>query len=158
MKEALEAGADPNFTTGHYRYLSALMEATHWGNYEAVDLLLAQPGINVNHQCSWGWTALHYACERDWVAILKRLLQAPGILVNEKGHLGYTPIMAAAINGDWDAVEFLMDRKAELDNKDLKDQSIVHLAAQYDQHELIENLLDHKRTERDFMVNENDQS
>ena len=68
-----------------------------------------------------------------------------------------TPIMAAAINGDWDAVEFLMDRKAELDNKDLKDQSIVHLAAQYDQHELIENLLDHKRTERDFMVNENDQ-
>ena len=68
-----------------------------------------------------------------------------------------TPIMAAAINGDWEAVEFLMDRKAELDNKDLKDQSIVHLAAQYDQHELIENLLDHKRTERDFMVNENDQ-
>ena len=65
--------------------------------------------------------------------------------------------MAAAINGDWEAVEFLMDRKAELDNKDLKDQSIVHLAAQYDQHELIENLLDHKRTERDFMVNENDQ-
>ena len=68
-----------------------------------------------------------------------------------------TPIMAAAINGDWDAVEFLMDRKAELDNKDLKDQSIIHLAAQYDQHELIENLLDHNRTERDFMVNENDQ-
>ena len=65
--------------------------------------------------------------------------------------------MAAAINGDWEAVEFLMDRKAELDNKDLKDQSIIHLAAQYDQHELIENLLDHKRTERDFMVNENDQ-
>ena len=65
--------------------------------------------------------------------------------------------MAAAINGDWDAVEFLMDHRAELDNKDLKDQSIVHLAAQYDQHELIENLLDHQRTERDFMVNENDQ-
>ena len=68
-----------------------------------------------------------------------------------------TPIMAAAINGDWEAVEFLMDRRAELDNKDLKDQSIIHLAAQYDQHELIENLLDHTRTERDFMVNENDQ-
>ena len=80
-----------------------------------------------------------------------------GANLNQRTETGMTPIMAAAINGDWEAVEFLMDRRAELDNKDLKDQSIVHLAAQYDQHELIENLLDHKRTERDFMVNENDQ-
>ena len=80
-----------------------------------------------------------------------------GANLNQRTETGMTPIMAAAINGDWEAVEFLMDRKAELDNKDLKDQSIIHLAAQYDQHELIENLLDHKRTERDFMVNENDQ-
>ena len=67
-----------------------------------------------------------------------------GANLNQRTETGMTPIMAAAINGDWDAVEFLMDRKAELDNKDLKDQSIIHLAAQYDQHELIENLLDHK--------------
>ena len=68
-----------------------------------------------------------------------------------------TPIMAAAINGDLDTVEFLVDMKAELHNKDLKDQSIIHLAAQHDQHDVIELMLDHQRTERDFMVNENDQ-
>ena len=119
MKEALEAGADPNFTTGHYRYLSALMEATHWGNYEAVDLLLAQPGINVNHQCSWGWTALHHAVDRSSVAILKRLLQAPGILVNEKGRLGRTPIMVAARSGFTEAVYLLAAvEEVDLDVKD----------------------------------------
>ena len=129
MKEALEAGADPNFTTGHYRYLSALMEATHWGNYEAVDLLLAQPGINVNHQCSWGWTALHYACERDWVAILKRLLQAPGILVNEKGRLGRTPIMVAARSGFTEAVYLLAAvEEVDLDVKDDQGNGLEEIA------------------------------
>ena len=68
-----------------------------------------------------------------------------------------TPIMAAAVNGDLDTVEFLIDSTAQLHNKDLKDQSIIHLAAQHDQHDVIELILDHQRTERDFMVNENDQ-
>ena len=53
--------------------------------------------------------------------------------------------MAAAINGDLDTVEFLVDMKAELHNKDLKDQSIIHLAAQHDQHDVIELMLDHQR-------------
>ena len=129
MKEALEAGADPNFTSGHHRYISVLMEATHQGRYEAVDLLLAQPGINVNHQCSWGWTALHYACERDWVAILKRLLQAPGILVNKKGHLGYTPIMAAARKGFTEAVRLLAAvEEVDLDVKDKQGNGLEEIA------------------------------
>ena len=119
MKEALEAGADPNFTSGHHRYLSVLMEATHRGRYEAVDLLLAQPDINVNHQCSWGWTALHHAVDRSSVAILKKLLLAPGILVNEKGRLGRTPIMVAARSGFTEAVYLLAAvEEVDLDVKD----------------------------------------
>ena len=119
MKEALEAGADPNLTSGHHRYISVLMEATHRGRYEAVDLLLAQPGINVNHRCSWGWTALHHAVDRSSVAILKKLLLAPGILVNAKSRFGRTPIMVAARSGFTEAVYLLAAvEEVDLDVKD----------------------------------------
>ena len=80
-----------------------------------------------------------------------------GARLNQRTDTGMTPIMAAAVNGDLDTVEFLIDSAAQLHNKDLKDQSIIHLAAQHDQHDVSELILDHQRTERDFMVNENDQ-
>ena len=62
---------------------------------EVVDLLLAQPDIDVNAK-SWGNDkALHLTCRRRNIAILSKLLAVPGILVNERDSNGRTPIMSA---------------------------------------------------------------
>ena len=65
--------------------------------------------------------------------------------------------MAAASQGHIETVMFLADRGASLEWKDKNDQTIIHLAAQNNQDEVIKAILDLESTPKDFMVNENDQ-
>ena len=77
----------------------------------------------------WGWTALHHAVDRSSVAILKKLLLAPGILVNEKGRLGRTPIMVAARSGFTEAVYLLAAvEEVDLDVKDDQGNGLEEIA------------------------------
>ena len=95
-RELLLAGADPN-TRGGRDNSTCLMEAIK-GNHQAiVDLLLAQPSIEVKVKDNKNSTALHLACDtrRRNIAILSKLLAVPGILVNERDSDGWTPIMLA---------------------------------------------------------------
>ena len=70
---------------------------------------------------------------------------------------GMTPIMAAAAQGHIETVMFLADQGASLEWKDKNDQTIIHLAAQNNQDDVIKAILDLESTPKDFMVNENDQ-
>ena len=69
---------------------------------------------------------------------------------------GMTPIMVAAVWGHINAVVFLTERGASLEQKDKNDHTIIHLAAQHKQDEVIKAILDLESTPGDFMVNEND--
>ena len=63
VRLALQAGADPN-TRGGSDNWTCLMVAI-WKNYEElVDLLLAQPGIEVNAEDQNKDTALYYTCAK----------------------------------------------------------------------------------------------
>ena len=79
---------------------TCLMEATENNREEVVDLL---PAKN-----KWGNTALHFAC-RGNVAILGKLLAAPGVQFNEKTMWGMTPIMLAIAHGQTDAAQMIAD-------------------------------------------------
>ena len=97
VREALQAGADPN-TTGGKCDSSCLFVALQNNHMEVADLLLSQPGIQVNAKNRYGQSALHFACGKSNVASVKKLLSIPGILVNEKEGIegtGCTPIKLA---------------------------------------------------------------
>merc|ERR1711962_695859 len=88
VKEALEAGADPN-TRGGPEKMTCLMVATWKSQEKIVDLLLAQPGIQVNAKASNNFTALHFASlakstlvAHEGTSILNKLVASPGIELN----------------------------------------------------------------------------
>jgi len=101
VRDLLLAGADPNTRGGIYNR-TCLMWTILNNHEEVVDLLLAQPGIEVN-----GSFALHVACSKGNVAILSKLLAVPGILVNKRDSDGRTPIMQAICDGRTDAVRVM---------------------------------------------------
>ena len=108
-RELLLAGADPNTRGGGYDY-TCLMMATNGNEEEVVDLLLAQPNIEVNAKDNdKNSTALHFACRTRTrnIAILGKLLAVPGILVNERDNNGWTPIMWAITYGKPEAIRMM---------------------------------------------------
>lgn len=76
----------------------------------AVEMLVAIPGIDVNHaNTSFGKTALIYASANGHTDIVEMLLAAPEIDVNraDTGKGDYTPLIYASINRHTDIVEML---------------------------------------------------
>ena len=104
-RELLLAGADPNTKVGRDNW-TCLMRAIRGNHEEVVDLLLAQPGIDVNAKDN-NRTALHYACHTGNIAILSKLLAVPGILLNERDNKGTTPITWAIICRKPEAVRLM---------------------------------------------------
>ena len=82
---------------------SGLTIAAHKNYSELLDLLLSQPGIDVN-LTPRNWmtrtrTPLMIACEAGHHGIVRRLLQVPGINITHKNSTGHTALHMAAING-----------------------------------------------------------
>ena len=128
VRAALQAGGDPNSRGGRANR-TCLIWAVGGGNEEVVDVLLAQPDIEVNAKDNSDSTALHWAVACGNVAILNQLLAAPGILVNERDVDGYTPIMLA-ISGISSRIELDIVRvmaAVEKVNLDVRDNSGLSL-------------------------------
>ena len=118
LREALQAGADPNTMDERYN-MTLLMIAINDYKLEVVDLLLAQPGIQVNAKDT-GSTALHVACAHgDRPDMLGKVLAAPGLLMNERDNGGWTPIMLAVAKRRTDAVRLMVAvNEVDLDVRD----------------------------------------
>ena len=122
VREALQAGADPN-STGGPRTSTCLMEAS-WKNHdEVVALLLSRPGIQVNARDEKNYTALHWASYNGSLACLSRLLAVPKVQLNERNSWGNTPIMVAISWGNTEAVRLMAAvAGVDLDIKDTEGQ------------------------------------
>ena len=128
VREALQAGADPN-TTGEYCIYTCLMIAARKNHDEVVALLLAHPNIQVNAKSKCNYTALHYACSDGSLASLSKLLAAPGVQLNERNNWGHTPIMEAILQGETEAVrQMAAVREVDLDVKDTGDRTLEEIA------------------------------
>ena len=131
VREALQAGADPNFAYYHNRR-TCLMEAARWGYDGKVALLLSSPGIRVNAKDEFDQTALHMVCRNfkdRSLACLPVLLARPDLLLNERNDWGFTPIMSAILGRQTEAVlQMASLPNVCLDMKDNKGRSLEEIA------------------------------
>ena len=107
LRQALEAGADPNSTDGHSN-TTCLMAALRRNRTQMVSLLLSHPEIKINAKNRSGDTALHFACYWSSPECVKLLLAVPGLELNERtNNWGETPVMVAIKRRNTEAVRAL---------------------------------------------------
>lgn len=71
-------------------------------------------------------SALHCAIEADQPDILRMLLETGMLPIDKPNHVGRTPLHLAALEGDLDATNLLIDHEADMDAKDRwKDEALV---------------------------------
>ena len=102
VREALASGQQVNQRGGD-RGWTGLMLAASSGHASILQLLMNQPGLDVNLTDGSGRTALHLACYKTFedVGIVKLLLAHPSLTcLNARDSSGGTPIMAAVHSGN----------------------------------------------------------
>jgi len=123
VREALQAGADPNTTRGILDD-TCLMVAAYYNHDEVLALLLAA-GADVNAKSNYNRTALRKACSSGSLASLSKLLATPGVQLNERDRRGRTPIMEAIEYGHTEAVrQMAAVKEVDLDVKDNQGRSL----------------------------------
>ena len=71
---------------------------------------------------------LHFCVEGGSLKCLELVLGADSTLINARDEEGYTPIHLAVINGNKDAVIFLISAQADVNCLDNEKHSLVHWA------------------------------
>jgi ankyrin repeat protein len=123
-----------------------LHHAIYSGNREKVQMVLGQPGVDVNIRAApdnGEETPLHAAC-RQTAEIVKLLLAHPDVDLLSLGSAGRTPLMDAVSWGRHDIFNLLLERSdaAEIWRKDFGGETIVSIAAFAQEEKLLRRLLD----------------
>jgi len=154
MEVLLKAGADPMHA--HPEGETPLMAASRSGHLDAVRLLLARPGINVNAVDSFqSESALMWAAAEGHTDVVDALLNA-GADPNLKGHItsiterknadhptgGFTDLMWAARNGHEDTVKRLAKGGADLNLTNGDGASATVIAIDNDRLDMAKTLID----------------
>ena len=135
--------------------MTCLMVAVIKGHTGVVNLLLEHPGIKVNAKNWVGWTALHLATGGNGIAILRKILAAPGILHNEKTAHGDTPVMIAARMGPVEALRMMVaTERVDLEVLDKKGRSLEEISHLYLRADLAQ-VVQEARQRRRWDVNNN---
>mmetsp|Transcript_14721 Transcript_14721/g.23807 ORF Transcript_14721/g.23807 Transcript_14721/m.23807 type:complete len:897 (-) Transcript_14721:44-2734(-) len=114
MKQLLKNGADA--TNARVDKITALMTASAGGHSEAVKILL-ENGADAATSDNEGLTALMNAAENGSVPTLKAILEHVNDpnYVNHMSNTGFTALIIASFHGHADAVEYLIDAGANVD-------------------------------------------
>jgi ankyrin repeat protein len=124
---------------------TVLHHAIYSGNLEKVQIVLEQPGVDVNIRAAPDnveETPLHAAC-RQTAEIVKLLLAHPDVDLLSLGSAGRTPLMDAVSWGRHDIFNLLLERSdtAEIWRKDFGGETIVSIAAFNEEKKLLRRLL-----------------
>ena len=111
--------------------VTCLMLAVREGHSSIVDILLAEPGIDVTRRDVNGSTALHLACRYGQMDLVQQLLDHPGGLycLEWPDKWGETPLLTATRKGHLRCIKLLLLVPGIcLATKDGKDKSLVEVA------------------------------
>ena len=109
---------------------TALYIAGSFNNKKIVEMLLDQKVININFIQDCGDDSiLLVACDDNHYDIVQLLLKYENIIVNIQNEHGFTPLMAASMNGDENIVKLLLEHKdIDIDIRDCYDMTALMLA------------------------------
>ena len=119
---------------------TAIFAATQ-ANFPGIVEALARRGADVNLTLFDGTSPLCHAAFKGNIEVLKRLLQAPGILVDQRSGKQATALFYAAREGQKEAVELLLAKGADLDIADENQVGPLHIACLHGRTEIVELLL-----------------
>ena len=119
---------------------TALFAATQ-ANFPGIVEALARRGADVNLTLFDGTLPLCHAAFKGNIEVLKRLLQAPGIQIDDKSGKRVTALFCAAQEGQKEAVELLLAKGADPDMADENRVGPLHIACLYGRTEFVELLL-----------------
>jgi len=134
----IQAGAGVNVI--NQKKQTALMVAIMKKMDALAQLILAQPGVNLNAQDAHGNTALMLAAMHN-KALLESMLASNMPDLNIKNDTGQTAIMQAAKAGNWDSVLLLTRAGANLDTQDKDGATLLMTAYKANKPDVVEELI-----------------
>ncbi|KAL4891983.1 ankyrin repeat-containing domain protein [Aspergillus ambiguus] len=125
-------GVDPNVRDESGR--TPITWAVTSGSEASVSEFISRSDVDVNasvdgHILQKGWTPLMYAANRGLTAMVKMLLETPGIDVHHSATYGKTVLHFAAKSGADDVVRLLLRKGIDPDPKDFNGYTPLYLAA-----------------------------
>ena len=136
VKEVLARGLDPNIRepgTGE----TGLILAMRYNGNKTLDVLLAQPAINMELRAPNGNTALMMAAFNHNMRAIKTLV-ARGAQVNQTG---WTALHYSAAAGDMEITDFLLEHHAYIDCESPSGMTPLMIAAREGKEEVVQQLL-----------------
>ena len=114
--------------------------------------LLLQLKVNVNSQNYAGVTALHAACERGIVAMVKALLLVEGIEKDKTDEHKNTPMHTACVHGEKDVVSTLINAGANIMEVNDDKMTPLHVAVVKRKLEIVKIILDMCAEKKDELL------
>ena len=110
VNECLSRGVDVNTTTRIWsgRQWTGLMFACDRGNPPIVSRLVQVPGLDINHQNSYGSTAAHEASMSGHTECVRILAETDRVDWNKRNNNGGTPLYSALWRGHSDIVDIIV--------------------------------------------------
>lgn len=136
VRDILARGLDPNLREpGHGE--TGLILAMRYSANKTLDVLLAQPNINLELRAPNGNTALMMAAFNHNMRGIKTLV-AKGALVNQTG---WSALHYSAASGDTEITEFLLEHHAYIDCESPSGMTPLMIAAREGKDEVVQQLL-----------------
>ena len=107
---------------------TALMFTAKRGCLPELEFLLSK-GANCDKRNSHGFNALHFAAMAGNAKALAKLLKQPTVDINCVDNVGNTPLILAAVNGCYDAVQHLLENGADPCTANHRGWNALHAAA-----------------------------
>ena len=138
VKMLVKAGADVRATDA--QRATCLSLAAYNGHTDTVRYLVSLPEVDLNHQGSVNYTALHYAVQKKHADVVQVLIDA-GADIETRNDDGRSPLHVVSISGELTTVKMLVKAGADVRATDANRATCLMVAAYYGHTDTVRYLL-----------------